>query len=68
MQEMLKPLAAKPADPESASSDSDSQSGPLQGFGIQAMAESLAHSGALGFAKQIEQALSKRNAEIPVTK
>ncbi len=56
LQEMMKPLAAKPEE-NGLSADEDAQSGPLQGFGVQAVAESLARSGALGFAKQIEGAL-----------
>ena len=64
LQELLKPLTSSQ---EEASGESDgdslgsgSSSGPLQSFGTQAVAESLANTGALGFAKQITVSLQRR--------
>lgn len=53
--EMLKPLGK--TDEEAVSGADSSGSNPLQSFGVEAVAGSLANSGALGFAKQIEAAL-----------
>ncbi len=53
--EMLKPLGK--TDDEALQGAESSGSNPLQGFGVEAVAGALANSGALGFAKQIEQAL-----------
>ena len=53
--EMLKPLGK--TDDEAMNGES-SGSNPMQSFGVEAIAGSLANSGALGFAKQIEAALA----------
>ena len=55
--EMLKPLTKTDED---ALSGTESGSSPLQSFGMEAVAGSLANSNALGFAKQIEKALQGR--------
>ncbi len=55
--EMLKPLSQAGEDALNES-DSSTSSGPLQSFGVEAVAGSLANSNALGFAKQIERALA----------
>ena len=53
--EMLKPLTQTGED--ALNGDDASTSGPLQSFGMEAVAGSLASSNALGFARQIERAL-----------
>ena len=63
LQELLKPLTA--SDDTGGASEDDSltassSSGPLESFGTQAVAESLANSGALGFARQIESSIQHR--------
>jgi len=57
LQEMLKPLGQH-ADISGENSDGgEGSSSPLESFGIEAIAGSLAHSNALGFAGRIESAL-----------
>ena len=53
--EMLKPLGKTD---DEAMSGEDSGGNPMQSFGVEAVAGSLANSGALGFARQIESALA----------
>ena len=64
LQELLKPLTSSQEDADGESEGDSlsggSSSGPLQSFGTQAVAESLANTGALGFAKQIEASLQQR--------
>ena len=64
LQELLKPLTASEDDGNGDSGEGSlggsSTSGPLESFGTQAVAESLANSGALGFARQIERSLQHR--------
>lgn len=61
LQEMLKPLSQH----EDTNSNGDAlgagagASGPMESFGIEAVASSLARSGALGFASRIESALQR---------
>ncbi len=55
--EMLKPLAQ--ASEDAGNDDSKSTSGPLQSFGMEAVAGALSNSNALGFARQIERALAR---------
>ncbi len=54
--EMLKPLTQTSED--ALNGADGTTSGPLQSFGTEAVAGSLANSNALGFAQQIERALS----------
>ena len=56
LQEMLKPLAQHNDIDGNKESDGGG-SGPMEGFGIEAIAGSLARSNALGFAYRIESAL-----------
>ena len=58
--EMLKPLGK--SDEDALKGSDSSGTNPLQSFGVEAIAGALANSGALGFAKQIEQALHKSAA------
>ena len=53
--EMLKPLGK--TEDEAMSGAESSGSNPLQSLGVEAVAGALANSGALGFARQIAQAL-----------
>ncbi len=62
LQELLKPLTSSRDEGGDAEVDSltgGSSSGPLQSFGTQAVAESLANTGALGFATQIASSLQQ---------
>ena len=54
--EMLKPLSQ--ASEDAGNGDDKSTSGPLQSFGMEAVAGALSNSNALGFARQIERALA----------
>lgn len=54
--EMLKPLSQ--AGEDAGNGDDKSVSGPLQSFGMEAVAGALSNSNALGFARQIERALA----------
>ena len=56
--EMLKPLAQ--ASEDAGNGDDKTASGPLQSFGMEAVAGALSRSNALGFAQQIERALQAR--------
>ena len=62
--EMLKPLGKSGEQVVDGSDDGNAN--PLQSFGVEAIAGTLANSGALGFAKQIQQALqSTKSAAAP---
>ena len=54
--EMLKPLGQ--ASEDAGNGDEKAASGPLQSFGMEAVAGALSNSNALGFARQIERALA----------
>ena len=60
LSEMLKPLTQTSED--ALNGEDSATSGPLQSFGMEAVAGSLANSNALGFARQIEHALSRGKA------
>lgn len=60
LQQMVKPLATSFSQEE----DGDmKEAGPLQSFAGEAVAGSLARSGALGFARQIEETLAQSAAK-----
>ncbi len=64
LKDMLKPLgkAATEGDNDDGYTD-DREAGPLQGFAVDAVAGSIARSGALGFARQIEQTLASSKSK-----
>lgn len=61
LKDLLKPLSE--SEGMGGGSDGGGQSGTLQQFAVDAIAGTMATSGALGFAKQIEQTLSRGAAK-----
>ncbi len=66
MGELMRPLSSSTA---IGGDESDSsQSGPLQSFGVEAMASALAKSGALGFAGRIVAAVESHDPKMSLQK
>ena len=61
LKDLLKPLSEATGMNESGGGEG--QTGALQSFAVDAIASTMAKSGALGFAKQIEQTLSRGAAK-----
>lgn len=61
LKDMLKPLTESKTDIDTGE---EKEAGPLEGFAVESVATSMARSGALGFAHQIEQTLAKTNQKI----
>lgn len=60
LKDLLKPLSESEG---MGGADGEGQTGALQSFAVDAIASAMAKSGALGFAKQIEQTLARGAAK-----